>query len=31
MRKPIITDKWACLDCKKAFILDEEEKISEVE
>lgn len=20
---PIITDKWACLDCRKAFILDE--------
>lgn len=30
-QKPIITDKWACLDCKKAFILDEEEKITEVE
>lgn len=31
IEKPIITDKWACLDCKKAFILDEEEKITEVE
>ena len=28
--KPIITDKWACLDCKKAFILDEEEKLIQV-
>lgn len=25
--KPIITDKWACLDCRKAFILDENEKL----
>ena len=23
--KPIITDKWACIDCRKAFILDENE------
>lgn len=27
--KPIITDKWACLDCRKAFILDENEKLQE--
>lgn len=30
MKNPIITDKWACLDCKKAFILDEDEKLLEV-
>jgi hypothetical protein len=22
-KDPIITDKWACIDCRKAFILDE--------
>ena len=22
VRKPIITDKWACLDCRKGFIID---------
>ena len=27
--KPIITNKWACLDCRKAFILDEE-RIKEI-
>lgn len=27
--KPIITDKWACLDCKKAFILDENNTLQE--
>jgi len=28
--KPIITDKWACLDCKKAFILDEDGVLTQV-
>lgn len=28
--KPIITDKWACLDCRKAFILDENEKLEAI-
>lgn len=28
--KPIITDRWACLDCRKAFILDEECKLMQV-
>lgn len=23
-KNPIITDKWACLDCRKAFILDDD-------
>lgn len=27
--KPIITDKWACLDCRKAFILYNDGKIKE--
>ena len=27
--KPIITDYWACLDCKKAFILDDDGKLKE--
>ena len=22
LRVPLITDKWACLDCRKAFIVD---------
>ena len=22
LKEPIITDKWACLDCRKAIILD---------
>ena len=24
LKKPLITDKWACLDCRKAFIIDTE-------
>lgn len=28
--KPIITDKWACLDCIKAFILDENGVLTQV-
>jgi len=28
--KPIITDKWACLDCKKAFILDKNGTLTQV-
>lgn len=28
--KPIITDKWACLDCRKAFILDEDGTLMQV-
>lgn len=24
---PIITDKWACIDCRKAFLLDENENL----
>ncbi len=27
---PIITDKWACLDCRKAFILDEDGVLTQV-
>ena len=27
IENPIITDKWACLDCRRAFILDENGKI----
>ena len=30
MKKPIINDNWACLDCKKAFILTDEVKFEEV-
>ena len=30
LERPIITDKWACLDCQKAFILDEEGTLKEV-
>lgn len=22
LKEPLITDKWACLDCKKGFIID---------
>ena len=22
LKSPLITDKWACLDCRKAFIID---------
>lgn len=28
--EPIITDKWACLDCRKAFILDEDGVLTQV-
>ena len=28
--KPIITDKWACIDCRKAFILDEDGTLTSV-
>lgn len=28
--KPIITDKWTCLDCKKAFILDKNGTLTQV-
>lgn len=28
--KPIITDKWACLDCRKAFILDDDGTLTQV-
>ena len=27
---PIITDKWSCLDCRKAFILDEDGTLMQV-
>ena len=27
---PMITDKWACLDCRKAFILDENGVLTQV-
>lgn len=27
MKEPIITDRWACLDCSKAFILTEDGKL----
>lgn len=27
---PIITDKWACIDCRKAFILDEDGTLIQV-
>lgn len=27
---PIITDKWACLDCRKAFILDDDGTLTQV-
>lgn len=29
--KAIITDKWACIDCRMAFILDENGKLTECE
>ena len=29
-KNPIITDKWACIDCRNAFILDEEGNINQV-
>ena len=28
-KDPIITDKWACLDCRKAFVISEEGKLIE--
>jgi hypothetical protein len=28
-KNPITTDKWACLDCKKAYILDDKGIITE--
>lgn len=28
---PIITDKWACLDCRKAFILNEDGTLTQIE
>ena len=28
--KPIITDKWACLDCRKAFLINDEGEIKQV-
>jgi predicted phosphodiesterase len=27
---PVITEKWACLDCRRAFILDEDGKLTAV-
>ena len=30
MKKPIINEKWACLDCKKAFILDDSGDLLEI-
>lgn len=30
INKPMITDKWACVDCKKAFILDEDGTLTSV-
>jgi hypothetical protein len=30
IEKPIITNKWACIDCRKAFILDEDEVLKQV-
>lgn len=29
-KDPMITDKWACLDCRKAFILDENGVLTQV-
>lgn len=29
-KDPMITDKWACLDCRKAFILDEDGVLAQV-
>ena len=29
-KDPMITDKWACLDCRKAFILDENGVLAQV-
>ena len=29
-KDPMITDKWACLDCRKAFILDEDDTLMQV-
>jgi predicted phosphodiesterase len=29
-KNPMITDKWACLDCRKAFILDENGVLTQV-
>ena len=29
-KDPMITDKWACLDCRKAFILDEDGVLTQV-
>ena len=29
-KDPMITDKWACLDCRKAFILDEDSVLTQV-
>lgn len=29
-KDPIITDKWGCLDCRKAFILDEDGVLAQV-
>ena len=28
--KPIIRDKWPCVDCRKAFILDEDGTLTSV-
>jgi predicted phosphodiesterase len=29
--KPIITDNWACLDCRKAFILDDDSVLTQID
>lgn len=29
--KPIITDNWACLDCRKAFILDDDGVLTQID
>ena len=29
-KNPIITDKWACLDCRKAFLINDEGEIKQV-
>lgn len=31
MHEPIITDKWACIDCHRAFILEENENLIDTE
>ena len=30
LRIPVITDKWACIDCRKAFIVNENGELTEI-